>query len=93
MRSRYLYFVIASAMLLLLVSLSVVLLLPGIGSTDVVNGTSDPADRRAGQLSSGFALDYRRRWWTLTFDGEYAQGVRESHYHSARAGFRLRITP
>ena len=67
--------------------------LPGIGSTDVVNGTSDPADRRAGQLSSGFALDYRRRWWTLTFDGEYAQGVRESHYHSARAGFRLRITP
>jgi hypothetical protein len=68
--------------------------LPGIGtSTDVVSGSSDPADRRAGQLSSGFALDYRRRWWTLTFDGEYAQGVRESHYHSARAGFRLRITP
>jgi hypothetical protein len=68
--------------------------LPGIGmSTDVVNGTSDPADRRSGQLSSGFALDYRRRWWTLTFDGEYAQGVRESNYHSARAGFRLRITP
>ena len=68
--------------------------LPGIGqSTDVVNGSSDPADRRASQLSSGFALDYRRRWWTLTFDGDYAQGVRASHYHSARAGFRLRITP
>jgi tetratricopeptide (TPR) repeat protein len=68
--------------------------LPGIGmSTDVVNGSSDPADRRAGQLSTGFALDYRRRWWTLTLDGDYAQGVRESHYHSARAGFRLRITP
>ena len=68
--------------------------LPGIGtSTDVVNGSSDPADRRSGQLSSGFALDYRRRWWTLTLDGDYAQGVRESRYHSARAGFRLRITP
>jgi tetratricopeptide (TPR) repeat protein len=68
--------------------------LPGIGmSADVINGNSDREDRRASQLSSGFALDYRRRWWTLTFDGEYAQGVRESHYHSARAGFRLRITP
>ena len=67
--------------------------LPGFGTTDIVSGTQDPTDRRAGQLSSGFALDYRRRWWTLTFDGEYAQGVRESNYHSARAGFRLRITP
>jgi hypothetical protein len=67
--------------------------LPGFGTTDVVNGSSDPSDRRAGQLSSGFALDYRRRWWTLTLDGDYARGVRESNYHSARAGFRLRITP
>jgi len=67
--------------------------LPGVGTSTVVSGNSDPADRRAGQLSSGFALDYRRRWLMLTFDGEYAQGVRESHYHSARAGFRLRITP
>jgi len=39
------------------------------------------------------ALDYRRRWWGVTLDGDYADGVRQSGYHSARAGLRLRITP
>jgi hypothetical protein len=68
--------------------------LPGIGlGTEMLSGRSDPTQRNAAQLSSGFAIDYRRRWWALTLDGDYAQGVRESGYHSARASVRVRITP
>ncbi len=68
--------------------------LPGIGvNTELLSGRSDPNQRNAAQLSSGFAIDYRRRWWALTFDGDYAQGVRQSGYHSARASVRVRITP
>jgi len=68
--------------------------LPGIGlGTEMLSGRSDPSQRNAAQLSSGFAIDYRRRWWALTLDGDYAQGVRESGYHSARASMRVRITP
>ncbi len=68
--------------------------LPGIGlGTELLSGRSNPAQRNAAQLSSGFAVDYRRRWWALTLDGDYAQGVRESGYHSARASVRVRITP
>jgi hypothetical protein len=54
---------------------------------------TDSSSRNAAQLSSGLALAYRRRWWSLTVDGDYAQGVRDSGYHSARASARLRITP
>jgi tetratricopeptide (TPR) repeat protein len=67
--------------------------LPGIGR---MNDSFDPTDttgRNASQLSSGLALAYRRRWWSLTLDGDYAHGVRDSGYHSARASARLRITP
>lgn len=68
--------------------------LPGIGvSADAFAGTPDPTNRSAAQLSSGFALDYRRRWWDLRLDGDYAQGVRGSGYHSARARAGVRITP
>ncbi|MGE5732658.1 MAG: tetratricopeptide repeat protein [Gemmatimonas sp.] len=68
--------------------------LPGIGvSADAFSGTPDPANRSAAQLSSGFALDYRRRWLDLRLDGDYAQGVRGSGYHSARARAGVRITP
>jgi tetratricopeptide (TPR) repeat protein len=68
--------------------------LPGVGlGTELLSGRSDPTKRNAAQLSSGFAIDYRRRWWALTLDGDYAQGVRESGYHSARASVRVRITP
>jgi tetratricopeptide (TPR) repeat protein len=68
--------------------------LPGIGlGTEMLSGRSDPAQRNAAQLSSGMAIDYRRRWWALTLDGDYAQGVRERGYHSARASVRVRITP
>jgi hypothetical protein len=68
--------------------------LPGIGlGTEMLSGRSNPAQRNAAQLSSGFAIEYRRRWWALTLDGDYAQGVRESGYHSARASVRVRITP
>jgi len=68
--------------------------MPGIGmGMQLLSGRSNPAQRSAAQLSSGFAIDYRRRWWALTFDGDYAQGVRESGYHSARASVRVRITP
>jgi tetratricopeptide (TPR) repeat protein len=68
--------------------------LPGIGlGTEMLSGRSDQSQRNAAQLSSGFAIDYRRRWWALTLDGDYAQGVRESGYHSARASVRVRITP
>lgn len=68
--------------------------LPGIGlAPQMFSDRADPADRNAAQLMSGFALDYRRRWWGLTLDGDYANGVRDSGYHSARAGLRLRITP
>ena len=67
--------------------------LPGIGR---MNDSFDPTDstsRSASQLSTGLALAYRRRWWSLTLDGDYAHGVRDSGYHSARASARLRITP
>jgi len=68
--------------------------LPGIGvSADAFSGAPDPANRSAAQLSSGFALDYRRRWWGLRLDGDYAQGVRGSGYHSARARASVRISP
>jgi tetratricopeptide (TPR) repeat protein len=67
--------------------------LPGISmGTGVLDGAPE-GDRNAAQLSSGFALDYRRRWWMLTLDGDYAQGVRQSGYHSARASVRVRISP
>jgi tetratricopeptide (TPR) repeat protein len=68
-------------------------ILPGIGFQGDGFAPSDPASRSAAQLSSGLALAYRRRWWSLTLDGDYAQGVRDSGYHSARASARLRITP
>jgi len=68
--------------------------LPGIGlGTEMLSGRSDPTQRNAAQLSSGLAIDYRRRWWALTLDGDYAQGARERGYHSARASVRVRITP
>ena len=68
--------------------------LPGIGmSDDRFAGTPDQSNRSAAQLSSNFALDYRRRWWDLRLDGDYAQGVRGSGYHSARARAGVRITP
>ena len=68
--------------------------LPGIGvSADAFGGAPDPGNRSAAQLSSGFALDYRRRWWALRLDGDYAQGVRGSGYHSARARAGVRISP
>jgi hypothetical protein len=68
--------------------------LPGIGvSADAFSGTPDPTNRSAAQLSSGFVLDYRRRWWDLRLDGDYAQGVRGSGYHSARARAGVRISP
>ena len=67
--------------------------LPGIGR---MNDSFDPTDstsRNASQLSTGLALAYRRSWWSLTLDGDYAHGVRDSGYHSARASARLSITP
>lgn len=68
--------------------------LPGIGlASEMFADRADVADRNAAQLMSGFALDYRRRWWGLTLDGDYADGVRQSGYHSARASLRLRIVP
>jgi len=68
--------------------------LPGIGlASEMFSDRADLAEQHAAQLMSGFALDYRRRWWGLTLDGDYADGVRQSGYHSARAGLRLRITP
>jgi tetratricopeptide (TPR) repeat protein len=68
--------------------------LPGIGlASEMFSDRADLAEQHAAQLMSGFALDYRRRWWGLTLDGDYANGVRQSGYHSARAGLRLRITP
>jgi tetratricopeptide (TPR) repeat protein len=68
--------------------------LPGIGmGMQLLSGRSNPSQRNAAQLSSGFAMDYRRRWLALTLDGDYAQGMRESGYHSARASVRVRITP
>lgn len=68
--------------------------LPGIGlASEMFSDRADLAAQHAAQLMSGFALDYRRRWWGLTLDGDYADGVRQSGYHSARASLRLRITP
>ncbi|HTJ24422.1 MAG TPA: tetratricopeptide repeat protein [Gemmatimonadaceae bacterium] len=68
--------------------------LPGIGvASEMFADRADLADRNAAQLMSGFALDYRRRWWGLTLDGDYADGVRQSGYHSARASLRFRIVP
>lgn len=68
--------------------------LPGIGlASEMFSDRADLADQHAAQLMSGFALDYRRRWWGLTLDGDYADGVRQSGYHSARASLRARITP
>ncbi len=67
--------------------------LPGIGLMSDSFDPTDPNARSAAQLSSGLALAYRRRWWSLTLDGDYAHGVRDSGYHSARASARLRITP
>ena len=68
-------------------------ILPGIGLMGDGFASTDPSAHSAAQLSSGLALAYRRRWWSLMVDGDYAQGVRESGYHSARASARLRITP
>ena len=68
-------------------------LLPGIGVMNEGFDPTVPNGRSAAQLSSGLALAYRRHWWSLTLDGDYAQGVRDSGYHSARASARLRITP
>lgn len=68
-------------------------ILPGIGLMSGGFQSTDPAARSAANLSSGLALAYRKRWWSLMLDGDYAQGVRESGYHSARASARLRITP
>jgi len=67
--------------------------LPGIGRMNDSFDPTDSASRSASQLSTGLALAYRRRWWSLTLDGDYAHGVRDSGYHSARASARLRITP
>jgi tetratricopeptide (TPR) repeat protein len=68
--------------------------LPGIGVSDErFAGAADQSNRSAAQLSSDFALDYRRRWWDLRLDGDYAQGVRGSGYHSTRARAGIRITP
>ena len=68
--------------------------LPGIGlASEMFSDRADLADQHAAQLMSGFALDYRRRWWGMTLDGDYANGVRQSGYHSARASLRFRITP
>lgn len=69
-------------------------ILPGIGlASEMFSDRAELADQHAAQLMSGFALDYRRRWWGLTLDGDYADGVRQSGYQSARASLRLRITP
>jgi len=67
--------------------------LPGIGVMSDGFDPTTPGARTAAQLSSGLALAYRRRWWSLTLDGDYAHGVRDSGYQSARASARLRITP
>jgi tetratricopeptide (TPR) repeat protein len=67
--------------------------LPGIGRMNDSFAPADSTSRNASQLSSGLALAYRRSWWSLTLDGDYAHGVRDSGYHSARASARLRITP
>jgi tetratricopeptide (TPR) repeat protein len=67
--------------------------LPGIGLMNDGFAPTDSSSRNTAQLSSGLALAYRRRWWSLTLDGDYAHGVRDSGYHSARASARLRITP
>lgn len=67
--------------------------LPGIGVMSDGFDSTIPGARTAAQLSTGLALAYRRRWWSLTLDGDYAHGVRDSGYQSARASARLRITP
>ena len=67
--------------------------LPGIGVMSDGFDATIPGARTAAQLSTGLALAYRRRWWSLTLDGDYAHGVRDSGYQSARASARLRITP
>ncbi len=67
--------------------------LPGIGRMNDSFAPTDSTSRNASQLSTGLALAYRRRWWSLTLDGDYAHGVRDSGYQSARASARLRITP
>jgi len=67
--------------------------LPGIGRMNDSFAPTDSTSRNASQLSTGLALAYRRSWWSLTLDGDYAHGVRDSGYHSARASARLRITP
>jgi len=68
-------------------------ILPGVGVMGDGFDAAAPNARTAMQLSSGLALAYRRRWWSLMMDGDYAHGVRDSGYHSARASARLRITP
>ena len=67
--------------------------LPGIGLSPVMFNPANAIDGNAAQLSSALAMDYRRRWWALGLNGEYARGVRERGYHAARASVRLQITP
>jgi Flp pilus assembly protein TadD len=68
--------------------------LPGIGSSPAVFAdAADQANRSVAQLQSGFAAEYRRGWWALSVDGDYARGVRENGYHAARAAAALRIIP
>lgn len=68
--------------------------LPGVGSSDeMFSDRIDQANRSTAQLSTGFAAEYRRQWWALSIDGDYARGVRESGYHAARASAAVRIIP
>ncbi len=67
--------------------------LPGIGLAPQMFNSSTALNENAAQLSSAFVMDYRRHWWALGVNGEYARGVRERGYHAARAGVRLQITP
>lgn len=68
--------------------------LPGIGSSPAVFGdAADQANRSVTQLQSGFAAEYRKKWWALSLDGDYARGMRENGYHAARASAALKIIP
>lgn len=68
--------------------------LPGIGSSPAVfSDAADQLNRNVAQLQSGFAAEYRKKWWALSLDGDYARGVRENGYHAARASAAFRITP
>lgn len=68
--------------------------LPGIGSSPAVfSDAADQANHGMTQLQSGFAAEYRKKWWALSVDGDYARGVRENGYHAARASAALKIIP